>query len=523
MPYLTGKPLEPTVIVIFGAGGDLTWRKLIPALYGLFGDRCLPGQLAVVGLVRRPQAESAWRDGLRAKLEESSEREVSPEAWAAFARQLSLVVGDLDDAACYDRLRQHLSHVEESFGAPAQRIFYFAVPPGIVEGVVRRLGAAGLTRHPRPVRIVVEKPFGRDLESARSLNRALLEQLAEPQILRIDHYLGKETVQNILAFRFGNALFEPLWDRRYIDHVQITVAETVGVEHRGRYYDRSGELRDMVQNHLLQLLCLMAMEPPVSFSAEEIRSRKVDVLHAVRPIRAEEVARSAVRGQYGPGWLQGRRARAYPEEPDVSPTSGTESYAALRLQVDNWRWQGVPFFLRAGKRLPARASEASIVFRPVPHQAFPSSALADWRPNRLVVRIQPDEGIFLRFQAKVPGFAVRLSPVQMTFCYQDAFHIAVPEAYETLLLDAILGDQSLFLRADQVEAAWSVVMPVLEAWQALPPIDFPNYPAGTWGPEAAQALIAQHGGWLLPAMPAEVVEEDGRAFPPSAALEESRP
>jgi glucose-6-phosphate 1-dehydrogenase len=345
---------------------------------------------------------------------------------------------------------------------------------------------------------VIEKPIGYDLESARALNAILAANFDESQIFRIDHYLGKETVQNILAFRFANPLFEPIWNRRYVDYVTITVAETVGVEHRGAYYDQAGALRDMVQNHLMQLLCLVAMEPMVSFEADEIRNKKVDVLHAVRPIHRGDVHQCVVRGQYGPGWEGGKKVPGYRQEEGVTPDSQTETFVALRLSVDNWRWQGVPFYLRTGKRLNRQASEIMIQFRGVPHQSFPPEATLDWQPSRLVMSIQPEEGIVLRFQAKHPGSKMHLRSVEMQFNYQDTFAIRSPDAYETLLWDIMKNDATLFMREDQIEAAWQLLMPILEVWAESPPSDFPNYASGTWGPETVQGLLAEGHSWPLP-------------------------
>ncbi|KPV51734.1 glucose-6-phosphate dehydrogenase, partial [Kouleothrix aurantiaca] len=378
-------------------------------------------------------------------------------------------------------------------------VYYLATPPTLMKTIAENLAQAGLAADRARNRVVFEKPFGHDLASARDLDASLNTIFDERQIFRIDHYLGKETVQNILAFRFANAFFEPMWDRRYIDHVQISVAEEVGVEHRGGYYDHAGALRDMIQNHLLQLLCLIAMEPPVSFEAEEIRNKKLDVLHAVRPILPDQVDRVAVRGQYGAGRIGGEPAAAYRAEPGVAPDSRTETYAALKLHVDNWRWQDVPFYLRTGKRLPERTSEIIIQLRAAPHQSFPSAVVGEWQPNRIVINIQPAEGILLRFQAKQPGLNMRLGPEDMRFTYKEAFDTESPEAYETLLLDVMQGDATLFMRADQVEAAWTIVMPVLDHWAGVKPSEFPNYAAGSWGPEAAEQLLAADSRrWLLP-------------------------
>jgi len=492
--------IESTIFVIFGASGDLTWRKLIPALHNLFLDGQLPERLAIIGVGRKPLSDEEFRGQLRAGVDQFSRRgQSNDEAWGTFAACLGYFSGDLADPQTGDALAERLKKIETEWGIEANRIFYLAVPPSLVETVAVQLHKIGLCKDCQRDRLVVEKPFGRDLASARALDRVLTGMFSESQIYRIDHYLGKETVQNLLAFRFANALFEPIWDRRYIDHVQITVAEAVGVGSRSSYYESAGALRDMVQNHLLQILCLIAMESPVSFDADEIRNKKVDVLRAIHPIRPEKVHHYAVRGQYGKGNLNGAAVAGYRQEDGVDPASSVETFAALRLFIDNWRWQGVPFYLRTGKRLAAKVSQVSILFRPVPHQSFPASAVESWQPNRLVIRIQPEEGITLRIQAKQPGTRMLLGPVNMQFCYRNAFSTNTPEAYETLLLDVMRGDATLFMRADQVEKAWEVVAPVLENWSAVPPGDFPDYHPGSWGPEAADALLTQDGrSWFTP-------------------------
>jgi glucose-6-phosphate 1-dehydrogenase len=500
MPMETETRHQPTVLVIFGGAGDLARRKLVPALYNVSLDKGLPESFAVIGVDRKSTSDEEFRAHLREGVGQFSRRgKVDDAAWDAFARQVSFVGLGSDDSAALAGLSRRLAELDKAWDAKATRIFYLATPPAAVEAIATQLGKAGLAETRDRARIVVEKPFGWDLESARSLNAALSRIFDESQIYRIDHYLGKETVQNILAFRFANALFEPIWDRRYIDHVQITVAEAVGVEHRGDYYDRAGALRDMVQSHLMQVLCLVAMEPMVSFDADEIRNKKVDLLRAIRPISPDEVSDIAVRGQYGEGRIRGERVPGYRGEPDVPPDSATETFAALKLFVDNWRWQDVPFYLRTGKRMPVKSSMIVIQFRPPPHRSFPRSAAMDWQPDRLFINIQPDEGIVLRVQAKQPAPHLRLSPVNMQFRYQDAFKAQPPDAYETLLLDVMRGDATLFRRADQIETGWSVITPVLNAWTSTPAADFPNYAAGTWGPESAEALTARDGRrWMPP-------------------------
>jgi glucose-6-phosphate 1-dehydrogenase len=492
--------LEPAVITIFGGGGDLTHRKLVPALYNLFLDSWLPHDFAIVGIDRLNQDDDAYRRDLRENVDRFSRRgKTKDDEWDRFAPHLHYLSADFTDAGAYAKLSEHLGKYDKDWQTQAHHIFYLATPPSMIEVIACQLHQAQLLAPETHARLVVEKPFGHDLDSARTLNRQLTGLMHEDQIYRIDHYLGKETVQNILALRFANSFLEPIWNRRYIHHVQITVAEQVGVEHRGGYYDHAGALRDMIQNHLLQVLCCIAMEPPVSFEANEVRSKKTDVLKAIRPIPREQISEFAVRGQYDRGVVEGHVVPAYRQEPDVAANSPTETYAALKLYVDNWRWQDVPFYLRTGKRLPLRVSEVFVQFQPVPHRSFPASAYAAWMPNRMAIRIQPEEAILLRFQAKQPGPTLHLRPVQMRFSYKESFQTPPPEAYETLLLDVIRGDATLFMRGDQVESAWAVVQPILEDWSEHPPLNFPNYAAGSWGPEEADELLARDGRhWFVP-------------------------
>lgn len=498
-------PLEPAILIIIGAGGDLTWRKLLPALYNLHLDNQLPERFSIVCVDRTAWNLDAYRQRIRDGVKQFSRRNIANESvWQDFAAKISFAPENLADTSSGTALKARLAEIESGWGIRANRVYYLAIPPTLVKLAAAMLARLGICTNCQHDRLVVEKPFGRDIESARELNLFLSGMFDESQIYRIDHYLGKQTVQNILAFRFANSLFEPIWDRRYIDHVQVTVAETVGVEARGDYYDHAGALRDMVQNHLLQVLCLVAMEPPISFDANEIRNKKVDVLHAIRPILTEEIHRVAVRGQYRNGMELGQPVPGYRQESSVSPESTTATYAALKLHIDNWRWQGVPFYLRTGKRMPSKVSEVSIIFRSPPHQFFPSAAVESWQPNRITIRIQPEEGIGTHIQVKQPGNRLLLGAAKMQFLYKDAFKTPAPEAYETLLLDVIRGDATLFMRADQVESAWKVVTPILEAWDSVPPGDFPNYPAGTWGPEAANQMLAREGhSWLQPAGPDE--------------------
>jgi len=505
---------EPAAMVIFGASGDLTHRKLFPALYSLTRDRLLPSRFAIIGFARRPLTDDAFRAEMRKACDQFARRRpVDNDLWEAFARHIFYQEGAYDDSASFSALKARLEEVERTLGLPGNRVFYLSTPPSSFAPVIRSLGQAGLAPPPPPpgspppvppppfARVIIEKPFGTDLDSARVLNREIHEILDERQIYRIDHYLGKETVQNLLVFRFANGIFEPVWNNRFVDHVQITGAETVGVEARGGYFEQAGSLRDMVQNHLLQVLSLAAMEPPVAFDPDAVRDEKLKVLKALRYIPESEIDSQVVHAQYTAGSIAGQAVRGYREEPAVSPTSTTETFVALRLFIDSWRWAGVPFYVRSGKRLPKRVTEIAIQFKEAPHLLFGRRG-EGIRPNVLSIRIQPDEGIALTFGSKLPGPAMDVTPVSMEFRYGTSFGVEPPEAYERLILDCLLGDETLFTRADEVEASWAWISRIHHAWAddaAAGRSTLASYPAGSWGPEAADRLIAQDGrAWRLP-------------------------
>ncbi len=497
------------VVVIFGAAGDLTHRKLIPALFNLGVEGAMPDNVVILGIDRDPRDNAAFRKLMRdAVVANATWTGKQLSAWLAFEERLHYMSGDFADPATYAALQERLHTLDALVPESEGHLFHLAIPPSLYPLVITNLSDSGVLPRIGPpderpfARVIIEKPFGHDLASARALNAVCRKAMAEHQIYRIDHYLGKEVVQDLMVLRFANSIFEPLWSRHHIDHVQITAAECLGVEHRGKYYEEAGVVRDMFQNHLMQLLTLTAMEPPAAFRADSVRDEKVKVLHAIRGHTPDEMHDFAVRGQYGPGAVNGVAVPGYRQELNVAPGSTTPTYASMRFLVDNWRWKGVPFFLRSGKRLPAQATEIAIQFRRPPHMMFPLSTGEKISANVLAVRIQPSEGMSLQFDVKVPGFEMRIASVKMDFDYAEGFGTAGHDAYETLLLDCVLGDATLFTRSDESESAWEILDPLLTHWEHSIPSHFPNYAAGTWGPAVADDLIGRaHAEWRTPGIP----------------------
>ena len=494
---------EPCAMVIFGGSGDLTRRKLVPALYNLSRKRLIPAGFTILGLSRSPMTDDQYRARLREWVDKEGEGSPSDtETWEPFSQGIHYLPADFHDPGTYQQIKTVLAENDTKRGTEGNRIFYLATAPSDYVDIIRNLGVVGMgCEHvgvPDWIRIIIEKPFGRDLASARALNREVSAVFSEDQVYRIDHYLGKETVQNLLVFRFANGIFEPIWNRQYVDHVQITAAENIGVGSRGAYYEEAGALRDMIQNHMMQLLALVSMEPPPDFGPISVRDEKAKVLRSIRPFTAEEIEEVSVRGQYGPGFIGGKQVPGYLEEKGVSPNAKTETFASIRFTIDNWRWAGVPFYLRTGKNLPKRATEIAITFRRTPHLIFTQTSLDDVDSNVLAMRIQPDEGITLKFVAKLSGQAMSIRPVNMDFRYGSTFGMHLTSAYERLLLDCMVGDPTLFDRIDSMEAAWTLVQPFLDAWEGNSTNQIPKYESGSWGPKEADALLARENRhWRL--------------------------
>ena len=489
-------PVHPTTLVIFGATGDLSHRKLLPALYNLAHEGALPERFELIGVARRDHADEDFATTVKESIERFSRQKPDPDVLDNLLEDIKYIPGTFDDDSVYSELDRTLKEFDEQAGHPMNRVFYLSTAPDFFPVIAGKIGDAGLTRCEKAeVRIVIEKPFGSDLASARRLNAQLLEVFRESQIFRIDHYLGKETVQNLMAFRFANTLFEPVWNRNFVDSVQITAAEDIGIEGRAGYYDHAGALRDLVQNHMLQLLALLTMEPPASFEANRVRDEKVKVLESIVPPSVAEVASVAVRGQYGPGEVSGKHVPGYREEEGVPEDSRTETYAALRLAVSNWRWAGVPIYLRTGKRLARKVTEIVVTLKPVPHMAFQSTGSVGVQQNQIILMVQPDEGVSVSVGAKIPGARMRIRPVHMEFHYGTSFVSQSPEAYERLILDAMRGDATLFTRNDEIEALWGIIDPILTAWHEDTSSEIPQYEPGSQGPQEADRLLDHGHSW----------------------------